>query len=92
MERKRVLHHVLKTNKPAGVFAADHVERIGTNLFRAVCERDCEGIVAKHRRTPYVTEPAVWFKVLNPGYTQKRGRREMFDRFHERERLQVSLP
>jgi hypothetical protein len=22
-----------------------------------------------------------WFKVLNPDYTQKRGRREMFDKF-----------
>ncbi len=25
-----------------------------------------------------------WFKILNPEYSQKRGRREMFDKFHER--------
>jgi hypothetical protein len=28
--------------------------------------------------------PQRWFKVLNPEYSQKRGRREMFDRFRER--------
>jgi hypothetical protein len=26
-----------------------------------------------------------WFKVLNPGYSQKRGRRELFDKFRERQ-------
>ena len=24
-----------------------------------------------------------WFKILNPDYSQARGRREMFERFHE---------
>ena len=34
--------------------------------------------------------PQNWFKVLNPEYS--RGRREMFDRFRERERVPVPLP
>jgi hypothetical protein len=39
--------------------------------------------VAKHKLAPYVEKPAIWFKVLNAGYSQKRGRKEMFDKFHE---------
>jgi hypothetical protein len=26
----------------------------------------------------------LWLKVLNPDYTQKRGRKEIFDKFRER--------
>jgi hypothetical protein len=44
--------------------------------------------VAKHRLGPYEARPVTWFKVLNPAYTQKRGRREMFDRFRERQHAQ----
>jgi hypothetical protein len=40
--------------------------------------------VAKQKLAHYVTSPATWFKVLNPDYTQKRGRREMFDGFRHR--------
>ena len=49
------------------------------DFFRAICERDCEGILAKHKLAPYTSKPQSWFKFLNPDYTQKRGRREMFD-------------
>ena len=63
---------------------ADHVERIGTAFFKAVCQKDCEGIVGKHRDGPYSTAPNSWFKVLNPDYTQMRGRRELFDSFRTR--------
>ena len=59
MERKRVLRHRLKTNKPNDVFAGDQVETLGKALFKAVCERDCEGMIAKHQRAPFVTRPAV---------------------------------
>jgi ATP-dependent DNA ligase len=55
-----------------------HVERRGFKLFEAGCEKDLEGIVAKHRLALYVTRPQTWFKILNPGYSQKRDRREMF--------------
>jgi hypothetical protein len=43
------------------------------------------GIVVKHRQATYgVLGPAGWFKILNPEYTQKRGRRVMFDGFRMR--------
>jgi bifunctional non-homologous end joining protein LigD len=88
MHRKRVLRHVLSTNKIAGIFFADYVEEAGVGLYRAVCERDCEGIVAKHRLGPYTAAPMSWFKIINPNYSQHRGRREMFDRFRERRTAQ----
>jgi hypothetical protein len=48
-------------------------------------QRDCEGMVAKHKRGTYAAlGPAGWFKVLNPAYTQKRGRQEMFEGFWTR--------
>ena len=40
----------------------------GTGLFKAVCARDLEGIVAKHRLGPYEAVPMTWFKILNPDY------------------------
>jgi bifunctional non-homologous end joining protein LigD len=85
LDRKAPLRQVLKASKVPSVLYADHVQRIGTSFFKAICDRDCEGIVGKHKNGPYSTAPKSWVKVLNPDYTQKRGRLEMFDRFRQRE-------
>ncbi len=79
IDRKRRLRQLV--NGHAGLLYAEHVERCGVDLFRAICQKDCEGIVAKHRNAPYVSSPAVWWKVRNPDYSQKRGRQEMFENF-----------
>ena len=51
-------------------------------LFERVCELDLEGIVAKQKFGPYVTEreQSTWFKILNREYSQKDGREELFER------------
>ena len=43
---------------------------------------DLEGIVAKHKFGPYHTnrEESTWFKILNPKYSQKEGREDLFER------------
>jgi hypothetical protein len=43
---------------------------------------DLEGIVAKQKFGPYVTERehTTWFKILNREYSQKDGREELFGR------------
>ena len=43
---------------------------------------DLEGIVAKQKFGPYVTERehSTWFKILNREYSQKEGREELFER------------
>jgi ATP-dependent DNA ligase len=53
--------------------------------FRLACEHDLEGIVAKHRSSPYLTgrEDTTWFKIRNRSYSQWDGRDEMFQRPEE---------
>ena len=43
----------------------------GKSLFRAVCEFDLEGIIAKRLHDPYDPERTKWWKILNPNYSQK---------------------
>ena len=52
----------------------------GKSLFRAVCEFDLEGIVAKRLADPYDADRMKWWKVLNPNYSQKEDRSELFER------------
>jgi len=51
-------------------------------LFERICEFDLEGIVAKHKSSPYATgrEQSTWFKIRNRNYSQMVGREEMFER------------
>jgi hypothetical protein len=73
-----------EVGKP-GILYADHLRGAAVELFRVCCAQDLEGIVIKAARAPYSEVPRSWLNVLNPDYTQKRGRREMFEKFHERE-------
>ena len=61
---------------------ADHVDGSGIALYRHVCDLDVEGIVAKLKAGPYVSdrESSTWIKVLNPEYSQREGRDELFER------------
>ncbi|HET7442716.1 MAG TPA: hypothetical protein VFJ47_15545 [Terriglobales bacterium] len=63
----------------------DHIEGEGERLFQFVCERDLEGMVAKHRRSRYAVadhNPA-WVKIRNRRYSQMIGRDELFERRYE---------
>jgi len=82
LERKSRLRELVRGR--TGFLYAEHVPISGCGLYQVICREDLEGIVAKHKLTPYVTSPPTWFKMLNPNYSQKCGRREMFDRFRER--------
>jgi len=82
LDRKAQLRKLVH-GKP-GILYADHLRGAAVELFRVCCAQDLEGIVIKAARGPYNEAPRSWLKVLNPDYTQKRGRREMFEKFHER--------
>ena len=60
----------------------EYIDGHGTALFQRVCELDLEGVVAKQKFGPYVTEreQSTWFKILNRGYSQKDGREDLFER------------
>lgn len=56
---------------------ADHIERNGVEFFRLACEQDLEGIVAKLKHGEYGEG---WYKIRNRPYSQREGRRELFER------------
>jgi bifunctional non-homologous end joining protein LigD len=51
----------------------------GRPLFNAVCRLDLEGIVAKRLEDTY-SPKTKWFKILNPTYSQRVDRAELFER------------
>jgi len=79
LERKRRLRRLVP-RRNSRLLYVHHVAQRGLDLFRAVCERDLEGIVGKLAHAHYVEQPAPWIKVLNPRYTQKIGRHDLFER------------
>ena len=52
----------------------------GRPLFSAVCKLDLEGIVAKRLADSYSPGKTKWLKILNPTYSQKVDRGELFER------------
>jgi bifunctional non-homologous end joining protein LigD len=76
--KERLRKLIMRADNPALLFA-DHVDNFGTDFFRMVCEKNLEGIVAKHRASPY-SKSAKWIKIKNPNYTQSERRHELFNR------------
>jgi len=82
-ERKRRLRDIL-LECPQLLFV-DHVEERGEELFELVCQRDLEGIIAKHRLSRYAVadDNPAWVKIKNRRYSQIIGRHELFERQYE---------
>ena len=80
LERKERLRKlIIKANNSALLYA-DHVDQYGIDFFRMICEKNLEGIVAKHRASRYDAR-AKWIKIKNPAYTQSERRHELFETF-----------
>jgi bifunctional non-homologous end joining protein LigD len=75
LNRKKALRKIIPSSSPF-VLYADFVIEQGMGLFRAACERDLEGIIAKRTDEPYA-DTVRWVKVENSGYTQAVGRGEV---------------
>ena len=86
IERKRRLRDTLP-ECPQLLFV-DHVEERGEELFDLICERDLEGIVAKHRLSRDAVDDGnpAWVKIKNRRYSQMAGRHELFERHYEAKR------
>jgi bifunctional non-homologous end joining protein LigD len=84
-DRKHELRRVLGAGI-SPILCADHIEASGIALFEKACELDLEGIVAKHKHSPYAPETeSTWLKIRNPSYSQWEGRQELFERDRQRE-------
>jgi len=55
------------------------VDQGASKLFELVKKQDLEGLVVKRKDAGY-TRQTLWYKILNPTYTQKAGRHEFFQR------------
>jgi len=88
IDRKQELRRLLsKIQSTSALKYADHINANGTALFQRVCKLDLEGIVAKQKFAPYIhsREETTWVKILNPTYTQREGREELFGRDRHKE-------
>jgi ATP-dependent DNA ligase len=83
VERKKHLRHLIAKNGCERIIFAKHIAKLGAALYREICERDLEGIVAKRRDSVYSVS-GQWLKVLNPNYTQHQRRHEKFTVFQEK--------
>lgn len=54
LERKRTLRRIVPNGSP--FLLLGYVEGEGERLFELTCERDLEGVVAKHRQSRYLVD------------------------------------
>src|SRR5436309_2863500 len=83
LDRKQELRRLLARSPVTSPLRyTEYIDGCGMALFQRVCELDLEGIVAKQKFSPYVTERehSTWFKIRNRAYSQMVGREELFDR------------
>jgi bifunctional non-homologous end joining protein LigD len=87
LDRKQELRRLLARSPDSPLKYTEYIDGHGMALFQRVCELDLEGIVAKQKFGPYVTERehSTWYKILNRGYSQKDGREELFERERHQE-------
>jgi bifunctional non-homologous end joining protein LigD len=79
VQRKKALRRVVP-RRADRLRYLDGVVGRGVDLFRAVCELDMEGIVAKRLDGIYDPTATTWLKVKNLNYSQARDRHELFER------------
>jgi len=89
IERKESLKKLIMRSKSPSLLYADHVDGYGIDFFRMVCEKNLEGIVAKHRSSLYDAS-AKWIKIKNPTYTQTERRHELFESLNARVKRRIS--
>lgn len=77
LRRKDQLKELVFESKNPMLLYADHIDQYGSDFFRMICEKNLEGVVAKHRDGRYDSS-AKWIKIKNPNYTQAEGRHELF--------------
>jgi len=78
LERKKILRSVIP-RQSACVGYVSYVDRQAMELFEIIKKDDLEGLVVKRKDGKY-SQRTLWYKILNPAYTQKTGRHEFFQR------------
>jgi bifunctional non-homologous end joining protein LigD len=79
LERKKQLERLVRTSGLRLMYA-QHVEKDGKDLFKEICARDLEGIVAKRKLSVYKDDGTGWLKIKNRNCSQTEGRHELLTR------------
>ena len=73
IERKSRLARIVESSNCERLLFAQHVDGEGKKLFKEICSRDLEGIVAKRKLGIYKDDGNAWLKVKNrPGRRKAR--------------------
>jgi bifunctional non-homologous end joining protein LigD len=91
IERKEKLRAVIDRSELPDVICGKYIEGRGVDLYKAVCEQNLEGVVAKRKNGTYSTVSG-WLKIKNPNYTQSERRHELFDSFKAKATDTAKLP
>ena len=67
-ERKRLLRKLLPLRSRAALYLDHFASR--TDLFRVICDRDMQGVVAKQASASYTPEATTWVKIKNRHHGQ----------------------
>ena len=78
LDRKKILRSVIP-RKSSRVGFVSYVVTGALKLFELIKKGDLEGLVVKRKNGKY-SQRTLWYKILNPAYTQKTGRQEFFQR------------
>jgi bifunctional non-homologous end joining protein LigD len=78
LDRKKILRSVIP-RKSSRVGFVSYVVTGALKLFELIKKGDLEGLVVKRKNGKY-SQRTLWYKILNPAYTQKAGRYEFFQR------------
>jgi len=68
IERKEKLRAVIDRSELPDVICGKYIEGRGVDFFKAVCQHNLEGVVAKRKHGTYSTVSG-WLKIKNPTYT-----------------------
>ena len=94
LDRKQELRRLLPRSPVTSPLKyTEYIDGCGMALFQRICELDLEGIVAKQKFAPYVTERehSTWFKILNREYSQKDAERNYLSESDIRNLLRVGI-
>lgn len=87
IERKKVLHQLLKKSRSSHIKFSDHIEEKGKAFFQAAKKKNLEGIIAKKKTSYYQFHRSRdWLKIKTTlrqevvigGFTQPQGSRHRF--------------
>jgi hypothetical protein len=74
-------HGSILPEPPSPILYTSHLDGNGVQLFKAACDYDLEGLIAKRKHVPFESDDlsAAWIKIKNPLCSQIHGGSNLFN-------------